>query len=163
MRHLHLILAAAAVVGLASPARAQIPGDELPSNARVRNDYLAATYSDVKQILLDWQDFHRANDAVKLGKLFTDDGLFSPVEGWYVQGRADLVDSMRVRIPRVQNYHSSLIDFTASGGLAYYLGRMNYHRADGAGVDVAGTFVMVLYLNGRHWKIRSYVERAAVE
>ena len=91
--------------------------------------------------------------------MFTDDGLFSPTEGWYVQGRTALVDTMRLRIPRIQNYHATVIDFTASGGLAYYLGRMSYHRLGGAGADVSGTFIMVLFLDGRRWKIRSYVER----
>ena len=161
MRPIALVAAAAAVLALAAPLTAQAPGDELPpSMARARGEYLSRTYTDVKQMLVDWQDLHQKNDAVKLGKLFTDDGLFSPVEGWYVQGRAALVDSMRLRIPRIQGYHSSLIDFTASGGLAYFLGRMSYRRQDGAGVDVTGTFVMVLYLDGRHWKIRSYIERA---
>jgi hypothetical protein len=160
IREVGLVLAAFGVLAAgAPPAWAQMPGDELPNTSRVRNEFLASTYADVKLILADWQTHLRSNNAVKLGKLFTEDGLYSPVEGWYVQGRTALVDTMAVRIPKIQSYHQSLIDFTASGGLAYYLGRMSYRRAEGAGTDVNGTFVMVLYLDGRRWKIRSYVER----
>ncbi len=147
------------LLGAAGPASGQIPGDELPVMSRSRNEFLANTYSDVKQILADWQTFLAKGDAKQLGRLFTEDGLYSPVDGWYVQGRAALADTLLVRAGRMKNYHVTLLDFTASGGLAYYLGRMRYRLEGGAGTDVTGTFVMVLYLDGRRWKIRSYVER----
>ena len=76
-----------------------------------------------------------------------------------MQGRGSVADTLATRVGRVKSYHASLLDFTASGGLAYYLGRMSYRLEGGAGADVTGTFVMVLYLDGRRWKIRSYVER----
>jgi ketosteroid isomerase-like protein len=147
----------------AAPLAAQIPGDELPSQSRVRNEYLVTTYAEVKQLLAEWQENHRNGDAAKLAKLFTTDGLYSPIDGWYVQGRQAVADTMAKRVTVVRGYHASLIDFTASGGLAYYLGRMSYHIDKGTGLDVAGTFVMVLYLDGRHWRIRSYVERLSSE
>ena len=144
------------LLALSGPASSQIPGDELPVMSRSRNEFLATTYGEVKQILADWQTFHSKGDAKQLTRLFTGDGLYSPVDGWYVQGRAALADTMATR---VGGYHATLLDFTASGGLAYYLGRMRYRLEGGADVDVTGTFVMVLYLDGRRWKIRSYVER----
>ena len=147
----------------AAPLRAQIPGDELQSQSRVRNEYLATTYGEVKQLLAEWQDHHHDGDAAKLAKLFAPDGLYSPIDGWYVQGRQAVADTLAMRLGRVRGYHASLIDFTASGGLAYYLGRMSYHLDRGTGVDVTGTFVMVLYLDGRHWRVRSYVERLGSE
>ena len=146
-----------AALGVAGPLAAQIPGDELPSQARVRNEYLASTYGDVKQLLADWTEHHRSGDVAKLSRLFTDDALYSPVDGWYAQGKSVLADSMAARLSKVKNYHASLIDFTASGGLAYYLGRMSYQVEGNR--DVSGTFVMVFYQAGRHWRIRSYVER----
>ncbi len=143
---------------LAGPLAAQIPGDELPSQSRVRGEYLSATYADIKQILAEWAEHHQTGDVKKLIRMFTDDGLYSPVDGWYAQGRQALTDTLTHRLGRVKNYHASLIDFTASGGLAYYLGRMRY-RVEGAGADVSGTFVMVFYLSGRTCRFRSYVER----
>ena len=152
-------LAGLVLAGFAGQARCQIPGDELPVMSRSRNEFLANTYADVKQILADWQTFLARGDAKQLGRLFTEDGLYSPVDGWYVQSRAALADTLLARAGRIKNYHVTLLDFTASGGLAYYLGRMRYRSDAGAGTDVTGTFVMVLYLDGRRWKIRSYVER----
>jgi ketosteroid isomerase-like protein len=149
------------VIGSTAGA-AQIPGDELPSFGRVRSEYLTSTYGDVKLLLADWMEFHRERDAVKLARLLTEDALYSPIDGWYVQGRKPVADTIAGRLKGVSNYHVSLIDFTASGGLAYYLGRMRYRLSGDAerAADIAGTFVMVLYLDGRRWRVRSYVERA---
>jgi len=147
------------LLALAGPVAGQIPGDELPVMSRARNDYLANTYGEVKLILAEWQELHSKGDWKRLTRLFTDDALFSPVDGWYVQGRESLADTLTARTGRVKSYHATLLDFTASGGLAYYLGRMSYRLEGGAGSDVSGTFVMVLYLDGRRWRIRSYVER----
>lgn len=155
--------AAALAVVLSNSVAAQVPGSELPNAARARNEYLETTYADVKLVLAEWTDQIRSHDVKRLGRLFTADGLFAPVEGFYVQGRDPIIDSLTSRAGRVRGYHASLIDFTASGGLAYYLGRMGYHLGDGrgGGRDVNGTFVMVLYQEGRRWKIRSYIERNA--
>lgn len=142
-----------------SPAAAQVPGDELPGIGRIRNEFLTATFTDIKQVLSDWQEHHRKGDVKRLARMFTEDGLFSPASGWYVQGRSAVADTFAARLGKMRNYHTSLIDFTASGGLAYYLGRMSYSLGEGAGSDVMGTFVMVLYQEGRSWRVRSYVER----
>ncbi|MBM4185931.1 MAG: nuclear transport factor 2 family protein [Gemmatimonadetes bacterium] len=146
-------------------AEAQIPGSELPNGSRARSEYLEATYTDVKAVLAEWHDHLRGGDVKKLTRLFTADGLYAPIEGYYVQGRDAVADSLTSRLSRIRGYHASLLDFTASGGLAYYLGRMGY-RLDGpgeAGRDVSGTFVMVLYQEGRRWRVRSYLERPAAD
>lgn len=146
-----------------SPAWAQIPGSELGDGSRARSEYLASTYSEVKLILDDWRDAFQKGDLKRLRQMFTDDGLYSPAEGWYVQGREPVIDSLTARAGRLKGYHSSLLDFTASGGLAYYLGRVSYLLdLPGASRQVNGTFVMVLYQGGRRWKVRSYIERESI-
>ena len=156
-------LAVGVAMGWVPAAAAQLPGDELPNASRARNEYLETTYGGVKQFLVEWQDGIRTADVKGMGKLFTVDGLYAPVEGYYVQGRAAIVDTLTTRLGRVRGYHASLIDFTASGGLAYYLGRMGYRLDDGqgGGRDVNGTFVMVLFQEGRRWRVRSYIERSS--
>lgn len=152
------VLAAAV---FASSSVAQVPGDELPRAGRARTEFLAATLADVKLVMTEWLNNHRQADGAGLARMFTDDGLFSPAGGWSVQGRKTIADTLVARIAKVKSYHATLLDFTASGGLAYYLGRMSYHLEEGPGLDVRGTFVMVLYQEGRRWKVRSYVERSA--
>jgi len=155
------VLSASLAFGPVRALAAQIPGDELPSFSRARQEFLKAAFSDVKQLLADLQEYHRTGDAKRMSSLFTEDGLFSPVEGWYVQGRDLIADTLAVRLPRIRGVHLSLIDFTASGGLAYYLGRLTYQIVAPSGpTSVLGTFVMVCYLDGRRWKIRSLVERS---
>lgn len=153
-------LAAILSLGVSRPLAAQIPGSELGDGSRARSEYLEAVFGEVKLILEEWRDALHKGDMKRVRQMFTDDGLFSPAEGWYVQGREAVVDSLNSRGARVKGYHAALIDFTASGGLAYYLGRVSYQIDTAGGArSVAGTFVMVLYQSGRRWKIRSYIER----
>jgi len=141
-------------------AAAQIPGDELDNFSPARQEFLKVAFADVKKLVADLQEYHYAGDAKQMAKLFTEDGLFAPVEGWYVQGRGQIADTLAARLPRMRGVHLSLIDFTASGGLAYYLGRLSYQITQPAGaIDVVCTFVMVCYMDGRRWKIRSFIER----
>ncbi|MEO8448213.1 MAG: nuclear transport factor 2 family protein [Gemmatimonadota bacterium] len=143
------------------PLAAQQPGDELQSLSRARDEYLRSTYGELKIVLEEWKDLHARRDVPKLTKLFDEAGLYSPVDGWIAQGRAEIMDSLKVRLPRMQSYSTTLVDFTAGGSLAYYMGRMQYQLDSGAaaGTTVIGTFVLVLHLDGHHWKVRSYVER----
>lgn len=159
-RMLGLAVGCAALGGLASRAGAQVPGDELPSSGRVRLEYLSSTFGEVKELLTEWAARLTRGDGRRVAQLFTADGLFSPPDGWYVQGRQAIADSLAGRLPQLRGYHTSFLDFTASGNLAYYLGRLRYeHGPSGRARTVSGTFVMVLYLEGRQWRIRSYVER----
>jgi len=161
MKYLAVLSLLIGALGTGSLA-AQIPGDELPQVSRVRDQFLRSTYSEVKEVLADWEKYQNENDVRRLRSLFTQDGLYSPVEGWYVQGRGLVADTLTQRLPRVKGYHTSLLDFTASGSLVYYLGRLTYLLDNpGAARQVSGTFVMVLYQEGRTWRIRSYVEREA--
>jgi ketosteroid isomerase-like protein len=156
-----LLVLAVTGISLVSGLAAQRPGDELPSSSRARQDYLRATYQEVKELLEDWHVLHRQRDGKSLSRLFTSDGLYSPVEGWVVQGTEEVRDSLDARLPRVTAYRATLLDYTAGGTLAYYMGRLTYRLGEGvAERDVSGTFVMVLYLDGHRWRIRSYVERA---
>ncbi len=155
-----VVLPLLAVLLGTSSAAAQIPGDELPQISRVRDQYLQTTYGEVKEVLADWQKYQNENDVKRLRSMFTRDGFYSPVEGWFVQGRENVADTLTGRLPRVKGYHTSLLDFTASGSIAYYLGRLSYLLDNpGAARQVSGTFVMVLYQEGRTWRVRSYVER----
>jgi ketosteroid isomerase-like protein len=144
----------------AVPVSAQIPGDELPSIQRARQEYLNLTYGEIRDRVTEWTELMRKADTRRLGRMFTEDGLYSPAEGWYVQGRDAVVDSLTTRLARTRGYHLTFLDFAASGNLAYYLGRLRYSLDHGETPrEVEGTFVMLLYLEGRTWRVRSYVER----
>lgn len=160
MRNLALLAAVSVLIGSPRLAAAQIPGDELPQISRVRNQFLQTTYNEVKERLADWEQFQHENDVDQLRSMFTRDGFYSPVEGWFVEGREALADTLAQRMPRVKGYHASVLDFTASGSLAYCSGRLSYLLDEpGAARQVSGMFVMVLYQEGRTWRVRSYVER----
>ncbi len=157
-----LVLGSSLVAAGFSGLTAQIPGDEMErGNRNFRNEYLSQTYQDLKPLFEDWRELHSKHDLKSLLKIITEDAVYSPVEGVILQHRSEIGDSLARRLPKVQGYWSSVIDFTASGGLAYFLGRFSYHlsEADGKGRDMTGTFTMVWFLDGRNWRVRSYVER----
>jgi uncharacterized protein (TIGR02246 family) len=152
-----LVLAA---TSRSTPAHAQRPGDELPGNERIRYQYLAETLGQVKDFLTEWREVQTKGDLKNALKLFTDDALFSPADGWYVRGRDEIADSLTARFPRLHGYYTTVIDFSASSSLAYCLGKVRYVLSgEPEPRSVAATFSMVLYRDGRRWKIRSYLER----
>jgi ketosteroid isomerase-like protein len=158
VRFVAWVLLSTGFVGVAS---AQKPGDELPTGERVRYQYLAETLGQVKEFLVEWRNAQAKRDVKSALKLFTDDALFSPVDGWYVRGGTELTDSLTARLPRQQGYYTTLIDFSASSALAYCLGKVRYVLSgEGEPRAVTATFTMVLFLDGRRWKIRSYLERS---
>jgi ketosteroid isomerase-like protein len=157
------IVATALVLSLsAARASAQRPGDELPGYDRARQEYLLMVLADVKTMLGKWRDENTTagRDRRELPKLLTDDALFSPVEGWTVQGRDLVRDSLVSRFSRIKGYYLTLLDFTASGSLAFCMGRLAYQLDENSSSrPVAGTFTMVLWLDGHRWRVRSYLER----
>jgi ketosteroid isomerase-like protein len=157
-----LVVALAMSCGLIAPAAAQRPGDELPGYDRSRQEYLLNVLGALKEVLEKWRQEHAtpSKDQKALPRMLTDDVFYSPVEGWTVQGRDLVRDSLVARIPRMKGYHTTMLDFTASGSLAYCLGRLTYQLDEqGTSRSVVGTFSMVLWLDGRNWRIRSYLER----
>ena len=73
-----------------------------------------------------------------------------------------MVDTLASWLPRIGGYHLTPLDFDASGNLAYLFGMLRYDRreADGTTKAIDAEWVMILYLWGRTWKVRSYLERA---
>ena len=156
---LSFVLCQILVMGGWRVAAAQIPGDEMERGSRsFRASYLSATFEELKPVLNEWRDYH---DFKSLLKIMTEDATYYPVDGGLLLHKKEIEDSLALRLPRVQGYYSSVTDYSASGGLAYFLGRFSYRLTDAVGKsrELNGSFVMVLFLDGRNWRVRSYVER----
>jgi ketosteroid isomerase-like protein len=141
---------------------AQYPGQELiPPYEQVRAQYVAMMYREVLPVISRWRESIERADLKALTAMLETDALYSPVEGWIARDRREAADSLGSRLGRMHGYVPKSYDFTASGNLAYVFGRLGYAIKDERGVhrDVRGTFTMVLFLRGKTWRVRAYIER----
>jgi len=164
MKHFRRALAAVTFVLLGVPVTvsAQYPGAELlPPYEQVRAQYVAMMYREVLPVITRWRESIERGDLKALSTMLESDALFSPVEGWIARNRVEVADSLRPRLGNMHGYIPRPYDFTASGNLAYVFGRLGYALTDASGVrhDVRGSFTMILFLRGKTWRVRSYIER----
>ena len=154
----------AALVSLtAGRASAQLPGESVyESKKNPREEVRARAFEEVKPFLADWSALIAKKDRARLDRLMMDGVLFGPL-GLLASGRVTVADTLALWLPRISGYYLTPLDFDASGNLAYAFGTLRYDRRDGDGTVKAidAEWVMVLYLWGRTWKVRSYLERAA--
>ncbi len=154
----------AALLGLLTASRlfAQLPGESVYETRKSpREEVRARAFEEVKPFLAEWSRLIGTKDRRTLDKVLMDAVLFAPL-GLEASGRATVGDTLVSWLPRISGYHLTPLDFDASGNLAYGFGTVRYSRteANGGPTVIDGEWVMVLYLWGRTWKVRSYLERA---
>lgn len=145
----------------ATPVSAQLPGQSVfEGRKNPREEVRARAFEEIKPVLADWSDQISGRNRNRLDKMLMDAVLFAPL-GLMAEGRAAVGDSLAGWLPRISSYHLTPLDFDASGNLAYAFGALRYDRidADGVAKTIEAEWVMVLYLLGRSWKVRSYLER----
>jgi ketosteroid isomerase-like protein len=157
-----LVLLLVAAPGAAS---AQVPGESVYEERRsLREEYRAVAYEEVKQSVAEWVDNLNAHKLNELRKGVTSTVYFAPV-GWNASGLPSFTDSLTRRLPALGGFHFTLLDFDASGSLAYALADVRYHVDPGSGAmpsgDVNVEAVIVFFRAGPRWKIRSYLERTS--
>lgn len=152
------------VAATATSASAQLPGQSVYEGRKnPREEVRARAYEEIKPVLADWSDQIAGRSQKRLDKILMDAVLFSPL-GLLAEGRPAVGDSLAGWLPRISGYHLTPLDFDASGNLAYVFGAVRYDRKDAEAVakTIEAEWVMVLYLWGRSWKVRSYFERPGV-
>jgi ketosteroid isomerase-like protein len=157
-----LLVAVLGMSGVPAVLSAQYPGQELlPPYEQVRAQYVAMMYREVQPVIARWREGIERADLKTLAAMLETDALFSPVEGWIARNRVEVADSLGPRLSKIHGYIPKPYDFTASGNLAFVFGHLGYALTDGNGVhrDVRGTFTMVLFLRGKTWRVRAYIER----
>lgn len=141
------------------PASAQVTHSRQPTASAVRTAYLEEVGKLTTETTDRLKQAVQADDTNGILKLFTPGGLYSPGTGATYYGAEAIRVSLNERLPKFGGLALTRVDWTASGNLAYLYGRYAYGpNTEGGAVD-QGTYVMVLLLEGRDWKIRSLVER----
>jgi hypothetical protein len=147
---------------LASPAKAdgQVHRSRAPTATAIREAYLEEVALGTTATLDRLKRAFQADNSDEYVRQFTPGGLYSPSSGETLYGAEAIKVGLAKRMPRFGGMTLTRTDWTASGNLAYVFGRYFYGPlTEGAAVE-QGTYVMVLLMEGRDWKIRSYVERS---
>jgi uncharacterized protein (TIGR02246 family) len=160
--HNTILFVCALLVGSPLAAAAQFPGSHLDGVNRARLDFLASTLQSLTPTISQWKRTMSSDDAHAAADFFLDDGLYSPLDGTVSQGRSAIEEALVLALPRMGGFSTTMVDFSASGNMAYHFGRFSYAWTTKGGFieTQAGTYVMILYQAGREWKIRAYVERS---
>ena len=157
-------LAMVLALGLQGRAVAQLPGESVFSEkGNLRSEFLVKTYDDVRRSLAGWAEAVNRADPKALKQLVVPDLFLGPIEGWLVKG-PEALDSLGRYFPRFSGYSVTVLDFDASGSIAYVYATVRYQYSTPAGHDyreVDGTFVLLQRRDS--WKVRSYVEKPRVE
>lgn len=161
------VVASLVVLLIVSPgatATAQIPGESIFSNkGNVRDEYVAKAYEEVRRSLSEWNDAINRGDSKKLRSLVTPDLFLGPAEGWLARG-PEALDSLAVYAPRMGGYLATIIDFDASGSIAYVYASIRYQYAGSKGRQYRELeAAMVLFQRGDQWRLRSYIERPRLD
>ncbi len=160
---LRTLALAALLAGVgAAPAAAQAMPGGAPTDTRAhRRAFLSEVYQNVAALVEAWKAAWEGDDPRALAALYAQDAVLFPYEGEHAAGRAAVQALLTEQLARSRDLRSVMIDFTASGSLAYYAGRFTYTVQDPAGGThvASGTYVLVMERDGSRWKIRSHVER----
>lgn len=161
------VLAAWATFGaISAPAvSAQIPGQSVfESHRSLREEFLAKTLADVKAATTDWTAALNAKSKARIAAFVEEGALAASLEGWLVQGRAAVVDSLVAFAGRSSAYGLTILDFDAGGSMAYVFGQVYYQTTGAEGRrPVVADVTMVMVQRGQYWKVRAYIERPRLD
>lgn len=162
MRSVLLTLAWAGIsaVPLSAQSGARNPGAP-GGDGRGADSFLAEYYAEVLQrtdeLTTRWRRAWREDDLRDLMDLYLDDVqlLFSD-QGAFA-GKAAVQGFFERELDALGEIQFSLLDFDASGRMAYMSGpfQLDRQRADGVRERVTGRYVFVLLNRQRTWRIRS--------
>ncbi|HEX9892835.1 MAG TPA: nuclear transport factor 2 family protein [Gemmatimonadales bacterium] len=138
---------------------AQVHRSRAPTATSIREAYLEEVARGTTETVDRLKRAFQADNPDDYVREFTPGGLYSPATGESRYGAAAIKVALGRRMPRFGGMTLTRTDWTASGNLAYTFGRYFYGPISEGGAVEQGTYVMVLLMEGREWKIRSYIER----
>lgn len=164
MRHFSKIIVPALVVlgAAAAPAalRAQVvPGSPPVDWRETQRNYSHEMLRNYNSLMQSWREAWQLGDAVAVAHLYSPDAGLVLADGERLQGRAAIQKHFEQRLGGALDVRTGLLDFVASGRMAYATGPLwyQYRDARGQAQTVVGHFVVVLVKEEGQWKIRSQV------
>jgi uncharacterized protein (TIGR02246 family) len=157
-----IALSALLATATAAGAAAQMPGGSPGGAGSFRRAYLSEAYRAIDVVVVQWESAWLSGDVKDLMDLYTDDAVYMPASAAKPSaGRRDVQATLQSLFAARKDLHTRMVDFTASGDMAYYAGKYVFQTDPAAGPvrSESGTFVFILEHSPRGWKIRSHVEK----
>lgn len=152
-------LLAGLVLVTAAPGSAQVHRSRAPTVAAIREAYLEDVAKGTNETIDRLKVAFQADRVEDWLRQFTPGGLYAPGSGESLYGAEAMRTALTRRMQRFGGMTLTRTDWTASGSMAYLFGRYFYGPTHEGGQVEQGTYVMVMLMEGRDWRIRSYVER----
>ena len=159
------LLAPLALLVLAAPAAAQIPGGDPHESQRqrqlMRMQYRAEILNEVNDVLSEWTNDWRDDEAASLADRYAESATIRGLPFGGANGREAIESAMGELLGRSGDVQLRLQDFEASGRLAFGLGRFEFSLADAqeGSVTREGEVLMVFERQRDGWMIRSQLFR----
>lgn len=123
-------------------------------------DYYADVVTSTGQTMVDWWNSWEGDDAVSTTSAYWEEAQILFPEHSPIIGMGAITRFYEALLPQVGRVHTSMIDFDASGRMAFLAGPyfIEIPRGPGETPDrLEGTHVTVLLRKGRDWKIRTQI------
>ena len=142
-------------------AQREIFGMNGTSAGDVRRQFEAEARQQVSALLLDYESAWGSRNAGALARLYASRATFYPADGPMRTGRAAVADYFRALLPAAEPLRTQMVEFRASGDMAYTTVQVGYTAGDGAARHaVAGLDVFVLRRDVLgSWSIVSHLSR----
>ncbi len=139
----------------AAPAQ-PLPIPRQPDMSADLQRYHAEVLREYNAVIGDWRQAWARGDARATARFYTEDASFIPPNGAQIQGRDAIERYFRENLSPGGEIRLGVVDFAASGSLAYAQGRY-WLQPDAADQSTAvfGTYMAVMRREGRTWRIRA--------
>jgi uncharacterized protein (TIGR02246 family) len=131
------------------------------SAADVRRQFEAEARQQVSALLLDYESAWGSRDVAALSRLYAGNATLYPAASPMLTGRGVIKDYFRALLPTAEPLRTRMIEFRASGDMAFTTVQSSYAVRDGAGQrSVANTDVLILRRGAMgEWSIVSHLAR----
>jgi len=131
------------------------------SAAEVRRQFEAEARQQVSALLVDYESAWGSRDVAALARLYAANATLYPAESPMLTGRAEIEDYFRALLPAVEPLRTRIIEFRASGDMAFTTVQVSYAVREGAAQrGVANTDVFILRRGTTgSWSIVSHLAR----
>jgi uncharacterized protein (TIGR02246 family) len=131
------------------------------SAAEVRRQFEAEARQQVNALLVDYENAWGSRDVAALARLYAANATLYPAASPMLTGRAGIKEYFRALLPAVEPLRTRMIEFRASGDMAFTTVQVSYAEKEGtAQRSVANTDVFILRRGTTGvWSIVSHLAR----
>jgi|GEM_PF-2268697 len=131
------------------------------SAAEMRRQFEAEARQQVSALLLDYESAWGSRDVAALARLYAANATLYPAERAMLTGRAGIADYFRALLPAAEPLRTRMIEFRASGDMAFTTVQASYTVREGTSQrSVSNTDVFILRRGTTgSWSIVSHLAR----